>query len=277
MIQELAIVHRRKPRLFSAATLESTPVWATCLRALAFVDGRPNFELHPDDEIHTQEGAYQFLLEILCGLHSPIVGETEVFGQFKNFAQEWALKDPSKRPLIQRLLNDVKVLRAQHLSGLGNQSYGSWLRRHLQATKIHVIGAGHLAQEILPYLAKHGEVVVHARDLTKVTFHDNAQALNACAFDEGALVIAAPVTAAAVEQWLQGRQPKQIFDLRDDSAVDRVCARTVPLQQIFGDIERTKARLLPVVERIKTEIRARSLVLAAQEKVRPQGWDDLCA
>ncbi|MBX3022669.1 MAG: hypothetical protein KF799_13435 [Bdellovibrionales bacterium] len=274
MLQNLAIVHRRKPRIFTGTHV---PVWSTCLRSLAFADGKPDFELHSDDEIYTQERAYQFLLEIVCGLHSPIVGETEVFGQFKAFAQAWCELDPRRMSLVQRLLNEAKTIRAAHLSHMGTQSYGSWLRKNLDCKRVHVIGAGHLSREILPYLAKHAEVVVHSRDPRKVDFHQEVQALDARAFDEGALVIAAPVTAADVRRWLAGAKPKQIIDLRDTSTADPIRADAIPLEHIFGDIRQAKARLLPVVERIKSEILSCSRSLAAEEKVRPQGWDDLCA
>lgn len=274
MIQDLAIVHRRKPQVFTGVR---GPVWSTCLRSLAFVTGKPTFELLPDDEIHTQENAYRFLLEILCGLESPIVGETEVFGQFKIFAAEWTEREPHRAALIQKLLNDVRSLRAQHLSHLGTQSYGSWLRRHLSSSRIHVLGGGHLAKEVLPYLAQRASVVVHTRRPERVDFHPDVHPLTAHGFDGGALVIAAPLTAAEIRAWLNGAVPTQVFDLRDNSSDDRVCPDSVPLKFIFGDIEQTKTRLRPVVERIKSEIQVRSQVLAAQEKVRPQGWDDLCA
>lgn len=275
MLQNFAIVHRRKPHVFSGTEV---PVWATCLRSLAFTAGaKPDFDLHADDEIYTQERAYQFLLEIICGLHSPIVGETEVFGQFKQFAQAWCEMDPAQMSLVQRLLNEAKQIRAAHLSHMGTQSYGSWLRKNLQSNRIHVIGAGHLSQEILPYLAKQGDVTVHARDPRKVNFHNQVQSLNNQGFDFGTLVIAAPVSAEAVRQWLGGSQPLQIFDLRDNSSLDPVRQDAIPLEHIFGDIRQAKARLLPVVERIKKEILSRAEGLAAQEKVRPQGWDDLCA
>jgi len=85
------------------------------------------------------------------------------------------------------------------------------------------------------------------------------------------------MTAAEVRLWLGENSPKQIFDLRDNSALDPIRADAVPLEHIFGDIQQTRSRLLPIVERIKSEILSLSLQLAAQEKVRPQGWDDLCA
>src|SRR4051794_17953925 len=98
MIQDLRIVHRRKPAKF--APDHGPLVWATCLRSLAF-GGTPE----TGDEYYLQGEAYRFLLEVVCGLKSPIVGETEVFGQFKVFSQEWVKREPKRASLIQKLLS----------------------------------------------------------------------------------------------------------------------------------------------------------------------------
>lgn len=275
MLQDFAILHRRKPRTVSrTGALASSPVWETCLRTLVFT--HPGVQAEPGDDVFVGHRAYAFLLEIVCGLHSPITGETEVMGQFKIFATDWAAREPRRIPLVQKVLNDAKALRARHLSNLGTQSYGSWLRKHLAASRIHVVGAGHLAQEILPYLEKQGTVVLHTRRPVNVQLDAEVRALSDLAFDEGALVIAAPLSAAEITTWLNGRRPKQIFDLRDDSATDVVAGAT-SLDAIFRHIEQTKARLIPIIEIIRAEILERALRLAALEKVRPQGWDDLCA
>jgi glutamyl-tRNA reductase len=279
MIQDFTIIHRRKPHVFTGI---EAPVWSTCLRSLAFVDGAPSFDLMPGDEVYSHAVAYGFLLEAVCGLHSPIVGETEVFGQFKRFAEEWTRLEPGRAPLLQRVLGDAKDLRRRYLNGMGAQSYGSFLRKHLDRKRldggrIHLLGGGHLAREILPYLAKHGDVVVHVRTPAKVDFHPYARGLSERAFDGGALVIAAPMTAADIHAWLDGGRPERIFDLRETSGSDPVAAQAVPLQDIFGQIARTKARLSPVVRTMKDEIRLCSEKFNRLEKIRPQGWDDLCA
>ncbi|NJL24223.1 MAG: hypothetical protein HC902_02935 [Calothrix sp. SM1_5_4] len=217
-------------------------------------------------------------MRLVCGLHSPILGETEVFGQFKIFAQSWIEREARRASLVQRVLGDAKTLRTRYLSGLGTQSYGSWLRKNLTAKKVHVLGAGHLTKEILPYLEKQAEVVLHVRNPGKVEFFDRVRALHEEAFDHGALVIAAPMSRTEIEAWLKAH-PCQIFDLRDNSSEDAVCspAPRYALKDIFSQIERTKARLIPVVNEIKEEIVSRSEKLAGHAQVRPQGWDDLCA
>ena len=57
---------------------------ATCVREIAFVDSRA--AVPSGATILHDEDAYAHLLEVICGLDSPMVGETEVLHQFKVFA-----------------------------------------------------------------------------------------------------------------------------------------------------------------------------------------------
>lgn len=278
MLNDFCIVHRRKPATFTEPGLT---VWATCLRSLAFVSPNHKIELQPNDAVYSRGEAYRFLLEVICGLHSPILGETEVFGQFKNFAEQWVQIEPQRKAFVQRLMSEAKQLRSKYLSHLGTQSYGSWLRKNLKHNKVHILGGGQLVREILPYLTKQGrEVVIHVRDPRKVDFHTGRIAsLQNKSFDSGALIVAAPLSAGEIEQWLGGVEPAQIFDLRDNSCTDliaRECERHA-LKDIFRQIEQTRTRLLPVVEQVKSEIQELAGKAAAHAIVRPQGWDDLCA
>jgi glutamyl-tRNA reductase len=281
MIHDFYIGHRIKPHVFEPT--DHAAVWSTCLRSLAFVS-RPE-TLTPDfkDEFYGQHKAYQFLLEIICGLHSPILGETEVFGQFKNFAQEWIRYEPKRTALAQKLLGDAKDLRSRYLRNLGTQSYGSWIRRNLQAGAIDVLGAGHLVQEILPYLEKQGSAVtLHVRDPKRVTFRqEGVQQLVSGGLSGEILIIAAPMDNRDIEQCIGARQPLQIFDLRDTSTSDPLSAgagmELYRLHDIFSEIQHTKVRLLPLVAQVKQEIAELSEKLVSHALVRPQGWDDLCA
>lgn len=275
MLQDLHIIHRRKPHHFEGV---DAPVWATCLRSLAFNPGSEHQA--PTDESYRGPEAYRFLLEIVCGLHSPILGETEVFGQFKNFADQWLAREPKWTPLVQRTLADAKAIRSAHLGGLGVQSYGSWVRKHLEAGEVvHVLGSGQLAQEILPYVSKlASKVTVHVRNRKTAKLPD---AMELChkGFDGGALIIAAPISAADVEAWMGEVPATKIFDLREtaDSDPIRTQAPRYPLSQIFSEIEQTKKRLAPVIANVKQDISTCSERLATQAIIRPQGWDDLCA
>ncbi len=258
------------------------PVWETCLRSIAIVPDPAEVKLNADDEVFAEEQAFGFLLEVICGLHSPIVGETEVFGQFKKFAKEWQKAEPHRAALIQRFLTEAKDLRTRYLTNLGTQSYGGWLKRKIQSRRLHFLGAGQLVREIVPYLQKSAEdIFVHARDPRKVDFAGvHPQALDERAFDHGALIIAAPIPALEIQRWLGSRVPDEIFDLRGESATDPLIVGDSPhcgLAEIFAEIEKTKSRLIPLVQKVRGEIRARGERLTAKGLVRPMGWDDICA
>jgi glutamyl-tRNA reductase len=277
MHNDLYIVHRRKPFHFPQEM--DAPVWSTCLRSLAFVRADQIAELAQDgDEFYAREQAYQFLLEIVCGLHSPILGETEVFGQFKAFTTAWLELQPQRAALIQRIFGDAKGIRAQHLENLGIQSYGSWVRKNIAQDRVHIVGGGQLAQEILPYLSKaEKDVTVHVRDTRK--FDGPAMALEGKGFTHGALVVAAPISAQDIRAWLGDTVPKQIFDLRETADLDPIGleTETFRLSRIFSEIEETKNRLQPVIAKVRADIQACSEKFASQAIIRPLGWDDLCA
>ena len=71
--------------------------WQTCIRQIALIDESQLENVRPTllrgDEIYHEDVGYRFLLEVICGLHSPLIGETEVYGQFKNSAAAFAYGD----------------------------------------------------------------------------------------------------------------------------------------------------------------------------------------
>lgn len=276
MLKDLHVIHRLKPRQFdSGAPL----FWETCLRSLAFVRGDQLVLRDTTDELFSHAEAYRFILEIICGLHSPILGETEVFGQFKQFVGKWAKGEPVRAPLIQRWLMDAKEIRAAHLNKLGVQSYGSWIKRHLKPEPVHILGAGQLVQEILPHVQKKSLLVqLHVRDPRKVA--GSVQIKNG-GFKGGAVIIAAPMSAQEIEAWMGTQKANQIFDLRGTAAEDpigkSIAKRLHRLQDIFSEIQSTRAQLQPVVEKVRQEILVRSQRVEAFAQIRPQGWDDICA
>ncbi len=273
MHHELSIVHRAKPQVFLEPCF---PVWTTCLRSLAFTRCDA-MGLEGTDQYFEREDAYRFLLEVICGLHSPILGETEVFGQFKNFAREWVKLDPSRMMVVQSLLSDAKFIRAKHLAHLGHQSYGSWVRKNLRAHEVHILGSGHMVSEILPYVQKAvAKSVLHVREKSRIEGFET-HLMQAKAFGDGALLIAAPLSSQVITEWLNGKVPRQIFDLRDNSSQDPLAQADFKLADIFADLEATKSRLQPILGEVRQEIEQCSAKFFLKPLIRPQGWDDLCA
>ena len=230
--------------------------WQTCLRQIAL--GHQDWDLqtqHPVQVYHGKD-AYRFLLEIGCGLHSPMVGETEVFGQFRKLVDEVKSSSHSAHAwladVLEQIRLDIKKIRARHLVGLGSQSYGSLIRKKTKsADGVSIIGGGHLAQEILPWLAKHpGSVSVLVRNLEK---HEQSQQEFAFAqwLDlhhsealenlQPAVVVAAPMTGVEITAKLKAspEKPSVVYDLRgeaeDDPISDEFAVET--LNQLFSQIQ----------------------------------------
>jgi glutamyl-tRNA reductase len=326
MFSDVILIHRPggkgsqtlQPALNEAVSQEFARhwfFWQTCLRQIAIADeltvGALKAKLEPGDEVYQGEAAYGFLLEIICGLHSPLLGETEVYGQFKNAVASFQTPltpwGSHLKRFFKALFEDAKRIRQAHLEDLGSQSYGSVLRRELRGLKhIHILGAGQLVQEVLPWLTKDGnEVHVHARDTVKAreqlagvlkTGSSQVHTLPAGHGELGvlpvhtddtdlahaqAVIIAAPVSAKFIEHWLKGLPNLRVIaDLRADSASDipQFTAETyLVLGDVFSRITQNQALL---ADRKKAALTA--VAVAVHERnsyveYRPFGWEDVCA
>src|SRR6267378_4233654 len=200
--------------------------WQTCLRRILFLNRFENSGLieaaerdslvSASVEVYRGRDAFGFLLEVICGLNSPLLGETAVMGQFKEFCSHarfpntpwgWFL-----RQLTANVLVDAKRVRRDHLQGIGSQSYGSLVRQHVKGMPtVAVLGAGKLAREILPWLIGKTKVRVfyrnwqHAKDLLEdypeIELVQYADVSASWEHAEVGLVIAAPLPAGHVERW----------------------------------------------------------------------------
>ena len=132
MSHELTLLHRTGPQRFELPhrDAQSDARWfsfETCLRHIVIADSEVSqeIELHSlshDDRVLRGEEAYRFLLQVICGLHSPLVGETEVYGQFKNAAATFASTSSPWASSLSRvfkwLFEDAKRIRQAHLEDL---------------------------------------------------------------------------------------------------------------------------------------------------------------
>lgn len=305
-MEDILLVHRKSNKNFGEGLndfLPGTAVWKTCLRKILFCT-EADLDVHAEsieanDVILRGENALSLLLEILCGLHSPIVGETEVFGQFRNFVD-------SRRELgdvlfadhqkwLQFIMAEVKKTRAEHLVGLGSQSYGSLLRRYSKDfSDVTVCGSGHLALEILPWLAQKKSVQVLCRKpsvLDGFTNNSKFQNLTVGTYNDSyihgeALVIAAPLTDARILELMhrQDTRPVVIYDLRGEEnnlaallAIQFPHVTLMGLHQFFAEIEEKKKDTLPKIQALKDLLLEKSLAFMQRTELRPLGWDDLCA
>ncbi len=171
-LSHLLVLHRRKsahatPAPTAASVVcVSQPIFRleTCLRELWVVstDSSPaaaRLAQANGFERHHGSRAYEFLLRIGCGLDSEIRGESDVFGQLRDAWREFESRHPAHArelsPVLQRVFEDVKEIRSRHLRALGATTYGGLTRKllgaHAKAPTL-LIGAGRMAQAVLPYL-----------------------------------------------------------------------------------------------------------------------------
>lgn len=129
----------------------------TCLRRLCVhLGGTQRFR---GAEHYHGIDAYQFLLEVTTGLRSKVPGETNVFGQFRAALDEFRRNGHGEyvtelAPVMQRVIEDTRTIRRDHLHDIGGASYGRLVRKLIQPAandRILFVGAGNLAQSMLPF------------------------------------------------------------------------------------------------------------------------------
>jgi glutamyl-tRNA reductase len=261
-------------------------VWRTCLREIAFVaEGSPL----PDsiEPLH-DEAAYAHLLTVICGLGSPILGETEVMAQFKAFASTLPAEHADLREVSERLLIDARRVRARHLTGLGSRSYGSAVRRHVKAfDRVAMIGTGLLAQQILPFLPGDSRLI----DLwgrrespewlpAGTAYHRVDDHARPVLDRRTALVVAAPLAAPQIESVCRCyAEMALVIDLRGEGRTDPVSSLSpvVTLDDVFAEMQAAAATSEQKAAAARDDIRECARGFATRAKLNPSWWHDLCA
>ena len=280
--------------------------WQTCLRRIQFLNRVENSALIEAAEnarltsgsvdVYRGQDAYGFLLEVICGLNSPLLGETAVMGQFREFSAHarfpntpwgWFLRQFTSNVLV-----DAKSVRHDHLQGIGSQSYGSLVRQHVKGMPtVAVLGAGKLAREILPWLIGKTSARLfyrnwlHAKDLLKEypEIHLDQYSTDDAGWqqEETGLVIAAPLKASEVERWVRSQTTtfSKCLDLRGEAETDPITLPipVIKLSELFDALRTERQRLAGRVELARAEIKQLVSRQAHQAQFRPFGWEDLCA
>ena len=249
-----------------------------------------------DSEVHRGKDAYRFLLEVVCGLRSPLIGETEVLGQFRAFCAKASFPPTSwgwfLRQVTADLIVDAKRVRHRHLEGLGCHSYGGLVRQHLKGVpSVALIGTGQLASEVVPWLIGKAQLTIFCRNpLRAQALVEKYPQIRLEQFttahpghEDGAvaLVIAAPLTSHEIQNWvqLQSTNFTRAFDLRAEAVTDplQVSFPVVALAELFAAVKNEQYRFAPRVEAARKEIELAVKRQADQTRFRPFGWEDLCA
>lgn len=211
---------------------------------------------------HRGEDAYALLLEVICGLHSRVLAETEVQGQFKAFCREHR----GLEPYASWLLEDAKAIRTQVLAGLGRHSYAGVVRRWCGAGRQGVVlGRGQLARKVAAGLQE--ACLVPPRD-------EGACRAALRAAREGCRVIVAAPIADEVLHALRAAAPAGALwvDLRGERGSFRA---EHTLDDLYAQVEREQAEARAVLPRALAEVRRRARMRADRVLSRPMGWEDL--
>ncbi|MCC6278399.1 MAG: hypothetical protein IT289_10845 [Oligoflexia bacterium] len=291
MLDNLFVLHQLKGSFAAEIQAADALVWETCLRRIFFqLSSQPPLS-ESENWIHGEQ-AYEFLLETVCGLNSPVLGETEVMGQFREFMDKikvshFSAKGPLLR-ILESVFSDAKKIREKHLRGIGSRSYGSWVRKQIRGSKkCTLIGAGHLTRELLPWILKESErVTVMARrpEVAKEALRDFSN-LRVLAIQESdspleAVLIAAPLSDSELIQWLELRGGcETLIDLRESakSSSGRFNARRVlTLNDLFTDAQKVSETSDLKIQEARSEASRLAMQYRMRLEVRPFGWEDLC-
>jgi glutamyl-tRNA reductase len=264
----------------------SAVIWRTCVREIAFVD--PHAEVPSAATVLHGEAAYAHLLEVICGLDSPMVGETEVLHQFKVFAADLPGDHAGLREIGHHLLADARVIRARHLIGLGSRSYGSAIRRYVtEAPCVAVAGTGMLAREIVPFVVRPDRQV----DLWGrrpecegfdggITYRRLDTPIAATIDATASIVIAAPLTSRQIAQMASAyRDVTVLIDLRAEGVQDPPppIAPIITLADVFASMEQATEAAVARVAAARADIHRCARAFSTRAKLNPSGWHDLCA
>ena len=136
-----------------------------------------NHQVDQINELTSLEGekAYTYLLEIICGLKSKLIGENEIVGQFKTSYKAYVKNDFDSRLLqiLEKLFKDAKDIRSNYLIGLSQKTYASIARKKIVsdygAKSVVILGSGQLAEDLINQFKKKINVILCARNSQRVS------------------------------------------------------------------------------------------------------------
>lgn len=300
-MSDLIIIHRP---FQSTSTIEKLDLkeptflkWETCLRQIYFTEQSrvASVPLLKDNEIYHGLDAEEFLIQILCGLKSPLVGETEVFGQFRNWWQKLSDQEFKSKfdSCVQQIFSVVKKTREENLSNLGSHTYGSLIRKKITESRwaegqtIDFVGGGQLVEEITPWIQKKWSYRIWCRDVEKVKKTSYGlmakQVLNISSHANLAnhLVVAAPIVHETLHTWIAERINNSlvsVYDFRRDSTLytyKNNLASYYHLDDLTSAIQNQKDALQDPMKRAVASIAVWKQQAEKRIHVRPFGWDDL--
>ncbi len=241
-------------------------------------------------ELMSNEEAYQFLLELICGLKSKVLGETEILGQFKDFCQreEGSSHWPYFQVWMKNLLQDAKNIREEYLRGLGQQSYGGYLRSRLAPhSDLLILGAGSLVSDLLPWLSGH-RVTVAARQLHKALHRVSAAKIKPQTLidvvstkaplraGKFVVIVAAPLSDSELLDLIP-KETLAVFDFRAEGSPVKPEIPYHRLSDIFNSLTEQNHLARERAEKARQAIEELAKARFYKSSFhRPFGWEDAC-
>lgn len=121
-------------------------------------------------DVYSGLKAYQFLLEILCGLKSRMLAENEIVTQFKEAFQEYLHSSRKNNYIIyilEKAFQDSKEIRTHYLKEIGQLSYAGIAKKllsHYPTKQILILGSGKLAIDMIKIFHKRKKIILCARN-----------------------------------------------------------------------------------------------------------------
>ncbi len=170
MISSL-MVYNFQPGFTPSAHADGVLVLATCQRQLWISMEPLPFVTTFSPEIFQGEKAYAFLLEVLCGLRSKLVAETEITRQFKKAYADYLEKHRQCgliSKVVERVMKDAKEIRHLHLRQVSGRSYASLCRKIVSKEKAVsgalIVGSGDLAKDLIRFFKDTIPLAITARN-----------------------------------------------------------------------------------------------------------------
>ena len=291
MIENFQVLHKKTPSNDGFNAVIDGFAMGTCVRSIVFryaQGSQPSNIRALDYSFFEGHDAYEFVLKIICGLESPMIGETEIFGQFKEFLKNNRNDMPAALvSIMDNLARDAKRVRYEHLQNLGCTSYGSLLRKQLKDDEFSLVvaGSGSLAQDIFPWFSK-SAAKISAFTRSPEKHQDLADSQANLSIENyrplekpkqpSILIIAAPLASDQIHKFFNLNHFEKVYDLRSDSDSDHLgVEHTVTLKALFEDLELHRKQAAKIKERAEKAVALKAHSIAMTEKPRPFGWDDL--
>jgi len=151
----------------------------TCQRTLVVdttesIDSIEFYKSHKEFTL-IQEKGYEFLLQVICGLKSKLLGENEIVGQFKEGFEKYLdqeVRNPNVTQVLQKLFKDAKGIRTEYLNDIGQYSYAGVTKKLIKnrgnENRILITGSGQLTEDLLKVLHRKFDLHILARNKEKV-------------------------------------------------------------------------------------------------------------